>query len=46
MYFWVMDKQTWTNKSGQMFTISDKTIIYNIDRQTDKLECITIKRDI
>jgi len=37
MSFLVLDKTKWLNKNGQMFTITDKIIIYDIYGQTDKL---------
>ena len=46
MDFLMLDKQLWIKQNNQIYAISDKTIIWNISRQIQKLENITIKGDI
>ena len=46
MSFLVLDKQLWIKQNNQIYAISDKLTIWDIDRQTDKLENITINGDI
>jgi len=46
MSFLVLDKQLWIKQNNQIYAISDKTIVWNIDRQTNRLENIPINGDI
>ena len=46
MSFLVLDKQLWFKQNKQIYSMSDKTIVWNISRQTQILENITINGDI
>jgi len=46
MSFLVLDKQLWIKQNNQRYSMSDKTIVWNISRQTQILGNITIKGDI